>query len=127
MLTLSTFGAGASALVMAVGMLGVGVGFAGANSPMINAAAATLSYAEVGVGLGIYQMLFFLGGGFGPALLGAFLAFRREGGAVAAINPAYALDAPAFSDAFLAMGLALLVTLVVALPKFPSSTKRALL
>jgi DHA2 family metal-tetracycline-proton antiporter-like MFS transporter/DHA2 family florfenicol/chloramphenicol resistance protein-like MFS transporter len=72
-------------------------------------------------------MLFFLGGGFGPALLGAFLAFRREGGAVAAINPAYALDVPAFSDAFLAMGLALLVTLVVTLPKFPSSTKRALL
>lgn len=127
MLALSTFGAGASALVVAVGMLGVGVGFAGANSPMINAAAATLSYAEVGVGLGIYQMLFFLGGGFGPALLGAFLAFRREGGAVAAINPAYVLDVPAFSDAFLAMGLALLVTLVVALPKFPSSTKRALL
>jgi hypothetical protein len=45
---------------------------------------------------------------------------------VAAINPAYALDAPPFSDAFLVMGLALLVTLEVAVPKFPRSTKRAL-
>ncbi|MCE3267681.1 MAG: hypothetical protein K0S15_2390, partial [Solirubrobacterales bacterium] len=45
---------------------------------------------------------------------------------VAAINPAYALDASPFSDAFLVMGLALLATLVAALPKFPHSTKRAL-
>lgn len=78
---------------------------------MINAAAATLSYAEVGVGLGIYQMLFFLGAGFGPAIGATFLALRQNAGAVA-LNPLYAADAAAYSDAFLLLTLAALISLV---------------
>ena len=111
LLVLSTFGPGASQLVLAAGMLGVGAGFAGITSPNTNAAAATLPRDEVGVGLGIYQMLFFLGGGFGPALLGAFLAARAGD---AALNPLYALDAAPFSDAFLLMSLCVLLALILA-------------
>jgi MFS transporter, DHA2 family, metal-tetracycline-proton antiporter len=113
-LFLSTFGAGASPIVVAVGMLGLGTGFAFVNSPATNAAAATLGRKEAGVGLGIYQALFFLGGGTGPAVIGAFLAARREA-AAEALNPLYTLDAASFSDAFLVIGAALLLAFVASL------------
>lgn len=109
-LFLSTFAAGASPLVVAIGMLGLGAGFACVNSPTTNAAASALPPSEVGVGLGIQQGIFFLGGGTGPAIIGAFLAARRQGGEEA-LNPFYTLDAAPFSDAFLLMGLALLFAL----------------
>ena len=113
-LFLSTYGAGAPVLVVAVGMLGLGAGFAGVNSPTANATAATLRSEETGTGLGIYQMLFFLGGGFGPAITGTFLAARREGEA-GALNPLYALDAPPFSDTFLLIGVAILLAFAASL------------
>jgi MFS transporter, DHA2 family, metal-tetracycline-proton antiporter len=113
-LFLSTFAAGASPIVVALGMLGVGIGFAFTNSPNVNAAAAALPEENTGVGLGIFNGLFFLGGGTGPAVVGAFLAARREAGA-GAINPLYHLDATPFSDAFLLLAVALLLSLVAAL------------
>ena len=109
-LFLSTFAAGAPPGVVALGMLGVGTGFAFTNSPNVNAAAAALPEEETGVGLGIFNGLFFLGGGTGPAVVGAFLAARREAGA-GALNPLYALDAAPFSDAFLSLVVALLIAL----------------
>ncbi len=114
MLFLSTFGAGASPVIVSLGMLGMGTGFAFANSPTTNAAAAALPREEVGVGLGIYQGLFFLGGGTGPALIGAFLAARREA-AADAFNPLYSLGAASFSDAFLMIGVALLLAFAASL------------
>lgn len=114
MLVLSTFGAGASAWVLAAGMTGVGAGFSFFNSPNTNAAAATLREDEIGVGLGIYQMAFFLGGGFGPALLGSFFA-AREAGDGDALNPLHSLSAAApFSDVFLMLGLCALAALLAA-------------
>ena len=113
-LSISTFGAGATPLIASLGMVGVGAGFALANSPNINAAASALGPDEVGAGLGIFNGAFFLGGGTGPAVIGAFLAARKEAGA-GALNPLYSLDAAAFSDAFLVLGLALLISLVAAL------------
>jgi DHA2 family metal-tetracycline-proton antiporter-like MFS transporter/DHA2 family florfenicol/chloramphenicol resistance protein-like MFS transporter len=95
-------------------MLGVGAGFAFANSPTTNAAAAALPQAEAGVGLGIYQGIFFLGGGTGPAVVGAFLAARREAG-LGALNPLYALDAASFSDAFLVIAAALALAFAASL------------
>nr|MBA2692353.1 MFS transporter [Rubrobacter sp.] len=86
-------------------------GFAFANPPTVNAAANTLFGEDIGAGLGIFQGLFFLGGGTGPAIIGAFLAARREGD-FAAINPLYALEAAPFSDAFLMMAAALIVSLI---------------
>jgi DHA2 family metal-tetracycline-proton antiporter-like MFS transporter len=112
-LFISAFAAGGPAYLVAIGMLGVGVGFALTNSPNVNAAAAALPQEETGVGLGIFNGLFFLGGGTGPAIVGAFLAARREAGA-SAINPVYQFDAAAFSDAFLLLIVALLIALAAA-------------
>jgi DHA2 family metal-tetracycline-proton antiporter-like MFS transporter len=111
---ISTFGAGAAPYLVAVGMLGVGTGFAFTNSPNVNAAAAALPAEETGVGLGIFNGLFFLGGGTGPAVVGAFLAARREAGAEA-IDPFYTLGAAPFSDAFLLLVVALLIALIASL------------
>lgn len=113
-LSISTFGAGASPVIVSLGMLGVGAGFALANSPNVNAAASALKPDEVGAGLGIFNGLFFLGGGTGPAIIGAFLAARKEADA-GALNPLYGLDAAPFSDAFLVLILALLISLVATL------------
>jgi DHA2 family metal-tetracycline-proton antiporter-like MFS transporter len=114
LLSISTFGAGATPVIASLGMLGVGTGFALANSPNINAAASSLRPEEVGAGLGIFNGAFFLGGATGPALIGAFLAARKEAEA-GALNPLYALDAAAYSDAFLVLSLALLISLVATL------------
>lgn len=113
-LSISTFGAGASPVIVSLGMLGVGAGFALANSPNVNAAASALRPDEVGAGLGIFNGLFFLGGGTGPAVIGAFLAARKEAGA-GAFNPLYGLDAAPYSDAFLVLVLALLIALAATL------------
>ncbi|MEW6636819.1 MAG: MFS transporter, partial [Actinomycetota bacterium] len=112
-LFISTFAAGAPPYAVAVGMLGVGTGFALANSPNVNAAAAALPESETGVGLGIFNGLFFLGGGTGPAVVGAFLSARKEV-ETQAINPLYSLGAAPFSDAFLILLAALAVSLVAA-------------
>ena len=108
---LSTIGVGASAVVVSLGVLGLGLGFSIVNSPTANAAAATLSAEESGVGLGIFQLVFFLGGGFGPAVTATLLAARQEAGG-AAINPLYNLQAAPFSDAFLLIALSAAIALV---------------
>lgn len=113
MLFLSAFAAGASALAAAVGILGQSLGFAIVNSPNANAAAASLSPEESGVGLGIYQMLFFLGGGFGPAVAATFLAIRQGTGADA-INPVFAASSAPFSDAFLLLTAATVIAFIAA-------------
>ena len=113
-LFLSSFGAGGSAVLVATGMLGFGSGFAFVNPSITAAAAAVLPKEEVGVGLGIHQGLFFLGGGTGPAVIGAFYAARSSAGADA-LNPLYGLGAAAFSDAFLMVSVALVVSSFAAL------------
>jgi DHA2 family metal-tetracycline-proton antiporter-like MFS transporter/DHA2 family florfenicol/chloramphenicol resistance protein-like MFS transporter len=112
-LFISTF-AGASPVLIAAGILGVGAGFAFIQSPANNAAANALPEEEVGVGMGIFAGAFFLGAGTGPALIGTFLAAREEAWSNA-INPLYTLHAAPFSDAFLAIVLALIVPLIAAL------------
>ncbi len=114
LLFLSTFGAGASALLVSLGTLGAGFGFAFIQSPVTNAATNALPDSEVGVGIGIFAGALFLGAGTGPALIGALFAAREEAGS-GAINPLYALDAAPFSDAFLAMVLALSIALIATL------------
>ena len=113
-LSISTLGAGSTPLAVSLGMLGVGAGFGLANSPNVNAAASALGPDEVGTGLGIFNGAFFLGGGTGPAVIGAFLAARKEA-ETGALNPLYTLDAAAYSDAFFVLTLALLISLVAAL------------
>jgi DHA2 family metal-tetracycline-proton antiporter-like MFS transporter/DHA2 family florfenicol/chloramphenicol resistance protein-like MFS transporter len=120
-LFISSFAAGAAPYLVAAGMIGVGTGFAFTNSPNVNAAAAALPKEETGVGLGIFNGLFFLGGGTGPAVVGAFLSARSEAGA-GALNPLYRLDAAPFSDAFLLLVVALLIALTASLG-IPSGKK----
>jgi len=118
----SAYATGAAPLWVSAGILGLGLGFAAVNSPNANAATATLSPQESGVGLGIYQMVFFLGGGFGPAVAATFLAFRDEAGA-GALNPLYALGAAPFSDAFLLVSAATIVALAASFG-ISSTTKK---
>lgn len=108
---LSSFVVGASAYLVAGGLLLLGVGYAGVNSPAANAASAAISQRTAGTGLGIYQLFFFLGSGSGPAVLGAFLASRRGTGE--ALNPLYNLQATPFSDAFLLAGGAVILALLI--------------
>jgi DHA2 family metal-tetracycline-proton antiporter-like MFS transporter len=76
-LFISTF-AGASPVLIAPGILGMGDGFAFVQSPVNNAAASSLPDAGVGGGMGIFAGAFFLGAGTGPALVGALLAARED-------------------------------------------------
>ena len=108
----ATFAAGGSVVLVALGILGQGSGLAAATTPSAKAVTTVLSRAESGVGLGIYQMLFFLGGGFGTAIGATFLAFREEARA-GALNPLHTGAAAAFSDAFMFLTIAALVALVV--------------
>ena len=107
-----------SPMVIAAGLLVMGMGYAGVMSPTANAASTSLDRSITGVGFGIYQLFFFMGAGMGAALVGAFLAFRGESGA-GALNPLYtgALGTAPYSDTFLmAAGmtvLALICTLGV--------------
>jgi DHA2 family metal-tetracycline-proton antiporter-like MFS transporter/DHA2 family florfenicol/chloramphenicol resistance protein-like MFS transporter len=110
----SAFGVGASPLLVSLGMFGAGVGYALASSPTTNAAVNALPSKEVGVGLGIFQGIYFLGGGAGPAVIGALLAARREAGSEA-INPLYTMDAAPFSDVFLAIAVAVMIALLATL------------
>jgi MFS transporter, DHA2 family, metal-tetracycline-proton antiporter len=121
---ISSFAAGAPALWVSAGLWGLGLGFAAVNSPNANAATATLSPEESGVGLGIYQMIFFLGGGFGPAVAATFLAFRNAPG-TDALNPIYAFDAAPFSDAFLLVSAATIVAFLASFGLKSSTRKGA--
>ena len=112
-LFLSLYATARPAYLLTLGLLAFGVGFAAVNSPAANAASATLSREAAGVGLGIYQLFYFLGAGSGPAILGAFLSSRYEGGEEP-LNPFYALDAAPFSDAFLLAALALVLAILAA-------------
>ena len=110
-LFLASFAAGASPWLVALGVLGVRSGFAGVNSPTTNTLSSALEGQEIGVGIGVFRMFFFLGGGVGPALAGAFLAAQKSG-ATHALDPLYSLNAAPFSDTFLLMGVAILIALV---------------
>jgi DHA2 family metal-tetracycline-proton antiporter-like MFS transporter/DHA2 family florfenicol/chloramphenicol resistance protein-like MFS transporter len=109
-LLLATFGAGASSVIVAACILGQGLGFAAINSPNANAVTAVLPPAQSGVGLGIYQMLFFLGGGFGPAVAATFLGLRQDTGSGPLI-PAFDGSAWAYSDSFLLLAGASVIAL----------------
>lgn len=118
------FAVGASAYIVALGLLSMGMGYAGITSPAANAASATLSEETAGVSLGIYQLFFFLGAGTGTAILGAFLAARQAAQA-GALDPLYspASSTAPFSEAFLLAGLAVLLALVAALGINTKATK----
>ncbi|MGW8527130.1 MULTISPECIES: MFS transporter [Nocardiopsidaceae] len=95
---------GASPAAAALGVVGVGAGFAFVATLVTDSAAGALPPDRVGVGMGVLQGAQFLGAGTGPALIGALVAARQAGGHDA-VNPLHTLAAPAYSDAFLAVTL----------------------
>lgn len=101
--------------ILAAGVIGVGLGYACVNSPATSAATGSLPQEDAGVSMGIYQSLFYLGGGTGAAVTGALLAARQTAGA-GALNPLHQFgDAAPFSDVFLALCAAPLLALAASL------------
>lgn len=98
-LLFSSVGAGASPLIVSLLALLHGVGFAFINSPLSTMVSLVIPHDRLSSGLSINSMCFFLGAGFGTALVAAVLTAR--GDAQSALNPLYSLGAVGFSDAFL--------------------------
>jgi len=119
----SAFAAGASPVAAALCVMGLGAGFAMVQSPSINAAVSALPERYSGTGLGIYQMLFVLGGGFGPAVAASLLASRRNGG-TGGINPLFGAGSVAYSDALLLLTLAMVAALLITLLTTLGASKR---
>ena len=110
-LTLST-AAGGSAVALSAVTFALGVGLASITSPLINAVAAAVPSEHAGVGLGLYQGAFFLGGGTGAAVLGTVLAARTSAGS-GSWNPLHDGAGGAFSDALLVVGGVLVVAILL--------------
>ena len=120
---ISAFAAGTSAVAAALCVAGLGAGFAMVQSPSINAAVSALPERHGGVGLGIYQMLFVLGGGFGPVVAASLLASRQSTGP-GAINPLFGAGSAAYSDALLMLTLAMVAALLTTLLTISKASKR---
>ncbi len=98
---LATFGIGWPVLPFAALSTFLGVGQAFVNSPLSVTLTRTIPQRIYGVGLGLYNMLFFVGSGFGAALSTALYEARE--GAGSTILPFYFGDIryTHISDAFL--------------------------
>ncbi|WP_431924929.1 MFS transporter [Nonomuraea jabiensis] len=121
-LFLSTFAGGSSVIPAGLGILGLSVGFFFVLTPIISAAASALPPDQAGVGLGILQGAQFLGAGTGPALLGVLVTARQQTG-TDAFNPLYAgQDGAAYSDAFLAMAVIVVLAVIAAFRMRPAAT-----
>lgn len=122
-LTLSTL-AGGSVFAIAATTSALGLSLAMVTSPLINAVSAAVPPAHSGVGLGIYQGAFFLGGGTGAAVVGAVLSARSGAGDGTAWNPLHSGAAAEFSDTLLVVAAVLVVTVLLAL-RLPGRTERS--
>ena len=92
--------AGSGPVLVGAGMLVLGLGFALVVVSAVNAAARALTPARMGVGLGIYQSAFYVGGALGALLSTASLTARSRA-ASSAWNPLHHGAGTAFSDALL--------------------------
>lgn len=114
MLWLSATAAGDKPMLLAIGVLLLGVGFGAVNAPLTDIAARALDHRELGTGIGIYQACYFIGGAVGPALVGPFLDWRAAG-LTPVINPLHiGTVVPAYSDAFLLVAAVALGAVLIA-------------
>ncbi|GAA4550286.1 MFS transporter [Amycolatopsis samaneae] len=108
---LSTF-AGASPVVVSLGMLGIGVGFAVTTVPAQAAASFAVTKKGAGAGLGLFQSVYSLGGAVGAVVSPAMLAVREgTGDGWNILHPGGATHG--FSDALLLVGVPALAALAV--------------
>lgn len=110
---LTSWGAGSSAVTIALIMALMGAG-AALIIPAVNTAASqTLATVETGVGMGLFSGASFLGNGIGAALVGAWLNIRQQAGADA-LNPLHDSTASPWSDAFLLAVVTAMATVILA-------------
>ncbi|MEX1103544.1 MAG: MFS transporter [Dehalococcoidia bacterium] len=112
-LTLHVAGAGWGPAGLSLLYLVLAGGYGLLNGPVMNAATAELPPELAGVGVGGYNLLFFLGGAISVALSGAILRARAD--AADPFNPLFSGSAPEFSDAFIVVVAAAAVSLVLAI------------
>jgi len=105
---LSTF-AGAAPAVIALLFVTVYVGMVSIQASLANFVAKTLPPAEIGVGMGLFNLTTFMGGAFGPALAARLLEF----GGGAALNPLNPALQHGYSNSFLLLGFLGVVNLVL--------------
>lgn len=112
---MAAVGIGWPAVAFAFLAMFVGVGQALVSAPLSVALTGSVPQRVYGVGLGIYNMMFFVGSGFGAALATATLAARRD--AEASLLPVYAGSAvfTEFSDAFIPSITLFAIAVVLAL------------
>lgn len=118
----AAYHAGGEPLGVAVGMGLYGVGFALIQSPLVSATSQIVPRNMTGVGMGIFMMVFFVGGAFGTALSVTTVELQASD-APSWLGFDLGAGAP-FSNGILVLtGLAILaVTLVPLLPKGKLST-----
>jgi MFS transporter, DHA2 family, metal-tetracycline-proton antiporter len=99
LVTMATVGIGWSPLPFVALSVFIGVGQALGSAPLSVALTGSVEQRVYGTGLGIYNMLFFVGSGFGAAISTATLAARRD--TVGTLLPVFAGDRAftEFSDA----------------------------
>ncbi len=113
----AAFFAGGSPVGVAVGMGLYGIGFALIQSPCVSAVSQIVPKPMIGVGLGIFMMIFFIGGAFGTAL--SVTAVELQGAGATSWLGFDNGDGAAFSNGILVLtGLALLA--VVVMPFVPN-------
>src|SRR5439155_26687082 len=100
--------------VVALSLPGFGLGQPFVSSPLSTALTRTVSPATYGIALGVYNMLYFVGGSFGASLSTATLSARER--ASGAIFPFYRGDTAfaEFGDAYLVAVGAIAIALIVA-------------
>lgn len=108
-----TVGVGWSTVALVALFLFLGVGQAMVNSPLSVTLTRSIPPRIAGSGLGIYNMLFFVGGGFGAASATALLAAREA--AETSLLPVYAgaTQFSEFGDAYLYSLFAFVVALAI--------------
>lgn len=110
---LSSFGAGSAPWIVAGFLMIAGAGNGLTNSTMLNGMSQVIPPERMGLGIGLFNMLFFLGGGFGAALTTAVLDSREF--TPDATNPIHTGLGAGFSDAMLVPLLSISIALAISL------------
>ncbi|MGH2607704.1 MAG: MFS transporter, partial [Tepidiformaceae bacterium] len=117
--TLHVAGAGWGPLGLSFLYFVVAAGYGLLNGPVMSAATAELRADLAGVGVGVYNLLFFLGGTICVALAGTIL--RARAGEGEALNPLFSGTPSEFSDAFVVVVAAAVLSFVLAITLRPPS------
>jgi DHA2 family metal-tetracycline-proton antiporter-like MFS transporter len=105
LLLLSTF-AGLRPWVISLNLILCYMGFSLLQSSMAHMVSSTLPREQLGVGMGVYNLFFFMSGAFSAAFIGKLLDISRDH---APINPLTAtVSAGPYSNLFLLLGAVLL-------------------